>query len=154
EAAAHQLTPTVYTPEGVEAAAKAAAATGVVPFAVHVKVDTGMHRVGVAPDGALTIAEAVGSHPELRLQGLYTHFAVADEPERDHFTGAQLSRLREVVERLASEGIRPDMIHASNSAGTLAHAAARLDLVRCGIAVYGQTPSPALAPLAQDLRPA
>ena len=154
EAAAHRLTPTVYTAEGVDAAAKAAAATGAAPLAVHVKVDTGMHRVGVQPERALPIAEAVVSHPELRLQGLYTHFAVADEPERDDFTGAQLNRLQQVVDRLAEEGIRPELTHASNSAGALAHAEARLDLVRCGIALYGQAPSPALAPLAAELRPA
>lgn len=152
---AHRLTPTVYTPEGVEAAAKAAgAAAGERPYAVHVKVDTGMHRVGVAPDHAVTLCESVVARPELHLGAVYTHFAVADEPDRDDFTRSQLAKLRTVLDQLAAAGIRPDLVHSSNSAGALAHADARLDLVRCGIALYGQAPSPELARLAADLRPA
>ena len=149
---AADLRPTVYTPEGVEAVAKAAAGLPQ-PLAVHVKVDTGMHRVGAAPDDAAALARSVAGRPELHLEGLFTHFAVADEPERSDVTAGQLARLHEVVAVLAAEGIRPDLLHAANSAGLLAHPASRLDLVRCGIALYGLAPSRALEGVA-DLRPA
>ena len=146
------LRPTIYTEEGVEAAAKAAAGLPA-PLPVHVKVDTGMHRVGATPDDAVTLARAVAGCPELHLEGLFTHFAVADEPKRADHTAGQLAGLREVAARLAETGVRPDLLHAANSAGLLAHPDSHLDLVRCGIALYGLAPAPALAGLA-DLRPA
>ena len=157
EVVASDLTPTLYTFEGVESAAKAVAASGRdEPLPVHVKVDTGMHRVGASPDAAPAVVRAVAGHPELQLEGLYTHFAVADEPARDDFTAGQLTQLRQVADRLAESGIRPALLHAANSAGAIAHPAARLDLVRCGIALYGQAPSPELASAATvpALRPA
>ena len=145
------LTPTLYSPGAAEAAAKAAVAAGQRPHSVHVKVDTGMHRVGAPPEEAVALARAVDASPELALEGLWTHFAVADEPERAE-TGTQLRRFGAVVERLAGHGVRPRLLHAANSAGALAHPAARLDLVRCGIALYGYPP--AETPPGLDLRPA
>jgi alanine racemase len=135
------LTPTIYTEAGVSAlVAEVVASRRLDPLPVHVKVDTGMHRVGAAPDEAVRIALAVASHPELRLEGVWTHFAVADEPESPH-TAAQLAQLLVVAERLASVGVQPALLHAANSAGTLYHPAARLDMVRCGVALYGLAPS-------------
>ena len=146
------LTPTLYTPQGVEAAAKAVAAAAAPPLDVHVKVDTGMHRVGASPEGTLAVVRAVADRPELTFGGLWTHFAVADEPANP-FTDRQAARFEEVVARLPS---RPALLHACNSAGALAHPAARHDLVRCGIALYGVAPSPALAAVqpVEGLRPA
>jgi alanine racemase len=103
-----------------------------------------MHRVGAAPCEALAVAKAIAEAPELELQGLFTHLAVADEPD-DPFTARQLRVFDEVRRELAGHGIRPPIVHAANSAGAIAHPAARLDLVRCGIACYGHLPSPALA---------
>src|SRR5436189_73074 len=82
-----------------EAAAKAVAASGTrtMPLPVHVKVDTGMHRVGAAPDVAAAVARAVATRTELELQGLYTHFAVADEPDRDDVTAGQLALFQRVA---------------------------------------------------------
>jgi alanine racemase len=152
DVAAFGLTPTLYTHAGVEAAAKAVAAADGGSLGVHVKVDTGMHRVGAAPAEAVEVALAVRERPELRLDGLWTHFAVADEPAHP-FTAEQGRRFDGVVLRLAAHGLRPPLVHACNSAGTIAHPAARHDLVRCGIALYGVAPSPALEGRA-DLRPA
>ena len=149
---ASDLRPTLYTEEGVEAAAKAASGLPS-PLRVHVKVDTGMHRVGATPDAAVALAQAVAARPELHLEGLFTHFAVADQPERADHTAAQVARLREVAARLDALGVQPDLLHAANSAGLLAHPDARLDLVRCGIALYGLAPAPALEGVV-DLRPA
>ena len=133
----HRLTPTLYTHKGVEAAAGAA---GTTPLSVHVKVDTGMHRVGASPEEAVAIARAVVDAPALELQGFWTHLAVADEPD-DPYTGAQLERFDAARRDLAAAGIEPQIVHAANSAGALAHPAARYDLVRCGIAIYGEPPS-------------
>jgi alanine racemase len=138
------LTPTLYTEQGVEAAAKAVASGGAPPLAVHVKVDTGMHRVGAPPETAVAVARAVADRPELTFGGLWTHFAVADEPGHP-FTGEQAERFDAVVARLAGMGLVAPLVHACNSAGALAHPAARHDLVRCGIALYGVAPSPAMA---------
>ena len=139
------LTPTLYTQPGVEAAAKAVASSaGTSPLTVHVKVDTGMHRVGATGPGALAVVQAVAERPELTFGGLWTHFAVADEPGNP-FTDEQCARFDSVVQRLAALGLRPPIAHAANSAGALAHPGARLDLVRCGIALYGVAPSPAIA---------
>ncbi|MGQ0521496.1 MAG: alanine racemase [Actinomycetota bacterium] len=149
--AAH-LTPTLYTQEGVAAAARAVPA-GRAPVGVHLKVDTGMHRVGADPRDVVAVARAVAGARTLRLDALWTHLAVADEPAQDDFTAGQLRRFEEVRDALASEGLQPDLLHAANSAGALAQPAARYDLVRCGIAVYGHAPGPALAGAAA-LRPA
>lgn len=148
---ASDLRPTIYTEEGVEAAAKAAAGLPS-PLRVHVKVDTGMHRVGATPDAAVALAQQVAGCPELHLEGLFTHFAVADEPGRPE-TARQLAILREVASRLAGLGVRPDLLHAANSAGLLAHPDSHLDLVRCGITLYGLAPATGLDGLA-ELRPA
>jgi len=148
------LTPTVYTPGGVAAAATAAAAgEGGTPLPVHVKVDTGMHRVGASAEVAVKLALTVEERPELSLQGIWTHFAVADDPD-DPFTSVQAGRFAAVLDELAGLGLRPPLAHACNSAGVLTHPAAHLDLVRCGMAVYGVAPSPTLESRAADLRPA
>ena len=115
------------------------------PLAVHLKIDTGMHRVGATAEVIVDLAAAAVARPELTLEGLWTHFAVADEPDGDPFTRGQLDRLLAARETLAAHGIRPPLLHAANSAGAIAHPSARLDLVRCGIALYGLDPSPALA---------
>jgi alanine racemase len=94
----------------------------------------------------------VEERPELRLQGIWTHFAVADDPA-DPFTAVQHDRFKTVLDELAWHGLQPPIVHAGNSAATLAHPGTRHDMVRCGIAVYGVAPSPALEGRA-DLRPA
>jgi len=155
EVVALSLTPTLYTERGVEAAAKAVAAAAAPPLAVHVKVDTGMHRVGASPDEAAAVARAVADRPELTFDGLWTHFAVADEPANP-FTEEQCVRFDAAVDRLAGENLRPRLVHACNSAGALTAPRAHHDLVRCGIALYGVAPSPALAAVqaVAGLRPA
>lgn len=108
---------------------------------VHLKVDTGMHRMGCDPSDAPRLAKAVVG-AGLRLGAVWTHLAVADDPTQVDLTDAQVTRLEEVLEVLDSDGLSPDMVHLSNSAGAIHHQRARRDLVRCGIALYGYAPSP------------
>ena len=129
----------------------AAAAGAQTPVPVHLKIDTGMHRVGAAPADALALAAAIDEAPSLTLASVWTHCAVADEPDNP-FTAEQLSRFEQVVADLDRAGLRPPLLHAANSAAALAHPAGRLDLVRCGIAVYGIAPSAAVSGMA-SLRP-
>jgi alanine racemase len=119
---------------------------------VHLKVDTGMHRVGVAPEDALAVAREIERRPELELEGVFTHCAVADEPDNP-FTDVQLDRFEMVLDQLADAGISPALRHAANSATAIVHPRGRYDLVRAGISVYGIAPAPGLAS-ELDLRPA
>jgi alanine racemase len=150
EALAAGLTPTVYTREGLAGLAAAAEALGR-PAGVHLKVDTGMHRVGLwppsaAPDFARAVLEA-----GLELDGLWTHFAASEEDEDG--TRRQLRTLLEVRDALAQVGIRPGCLHAANSAATIRFAETHLDLVRPGAAVFGLDPGGGIGP-AFGLRPA
>jgi len=139
------LTPVVYTELGIEALAKAVAEVNPgVALPVHLKVDTGMHRVGCAPDEVATLVEVIDGKPELVLDGICTHFAVADEPDRAEST-EQLDQFRRVLHEVDAARGRPRLIHAANSAALLAVPDARFDLVRAGIALYGVAPAPALA---------
>lgn len=135
-ALAHRLTPTLSSDDGLERLA--AASRGSVP--VHLKVDTGMHRVGVwppeeAPGFARRVLDA-----GLEVEGLYTHFARSEEDEAT--TEMQLARFLGVAEGVRSMGASPRLLHAANSGATIRHPASHLDLVRPGIALYGIPPAP------------
>jgi alanine racemase len=106
---------------------------------VHVKLDTGMGRLGTKdPAEARAVADRIGADESLHLVGLMTHFATADEPE-DDFLHAQLGRFRAFVDEVRATHPRV-IAHAANSAATLREPDTHLDLVRCGIAVYGLDP--------------
>lgn len=121
---------------------------------VHVKVDTGMHRLGVPPVEAPALVAALGSVDGLEVTGVFTHFACADDPSPAGVaaTDAQVAVFRDVLARLEDAGSRPPTVHAANSAGLLARDDARFDLVRPGIAVYGLPPGPGVP--VPGLRPA
>ncbi len=144
----HRLTPTVYSPTSVSALVEA----GAHRLGVHVKVDTGMLRVGAAPaavDAVLAAVDAAGS--ALRVAGVFTHLPIADEPD-DEFTARQLEQFDSIV---AALGLDDDvLVHTANSAGALAHPDARRTLVRLGIAMYGVSPGAGVKDLCSDLRPA
>lgn len=119
------------------------------PVAVHLEVDTGMTRGGVAPADALQTATTLAAGPGSRLAGVWTHLAA---PEDDEATGAQMELFRSTIDKLESNGIDPGITHASASGGILA-LRDRLDLVRPGLAYYGLHPG-AGADLPPDVRPA
>jgi alanine racemase len=122
---------------------------------VHVEVDTGMRRLGVAPDEAPALIEKLAASPELELEGVATHYARADEIE-DAPTRAQLEVFSRVLEALAARGVPPGLVHVANSAGLLSAQrwgdwALRGSAVRPGLALYGVTPAPHLVD--PELRP-
>jgi alanine racemase len=118
-----------------------------------VKVDTGMHRVGAAPADVLALVEHVAAcAPAVRLTGLFTHLAVADEPA-DPYTAGQLAAFDRVLAQLPPGRLDGVVTHAANSAGGLAHPDSRRSFVRAGIAVYGVSPGPHVDHLAAGLRP-
>jgi alanine racemase len=146
------LTPTIASTRGAAVIARAAeVADRKVP--VHIKIDTGMHRVGVAPAEALNLARYIQSFGSLTIEGVYTHFAVADEP--NHPANAQqLSLFQNVLAQFTDAGIEMPMVHAANSAAALVNPDARFNMVRLGIAMYGLLPGPGVAEHCEGLIPA
>lgn len=142
----------VYRPETIDALALRAAALRVPSVACHLKVDTGMRRVGCDLAEAVQGARRIIDAPGLVLRGTMTHLACADEPG-DPTTDRQLDRFDGVLAELRGAGIEPGLRHAANSAGAIAHPRSRYDLVRTGIALYGIAPSDTMEGAA-DLRPA
>ncbi|MFK8025743.1 MAG: alanine racemase [Ilumatobacter sp.] len=145
---AHRLTPTVYR----RAFLDALVAESPVGLPVHLKIDTGMQRVGAHPHVAVAMASSIAQRaPALRLAGVYTHLAVADDadPESIEFTDAQL----ETFAKLLGDIPPVPAIHAANSAAALSRPDARLSLVRAGIAIYGVSPGPGVDHLCHELRP-
>ncbi len=147
---AARLTPVVWdleTPRML--AAQARAAGRVVPL--HVKVDTGMRRLGVAPADAPALLRALGELDGLMVEGLLTHFADAESVQGDA-TQRQLAEFERLVAALSEARLRPPLVHAANSAATLTLPRARFDAVRPGLALYGIAPSVGAARAAR-LRP-
>ena len=130
-----RLTPTVHNLTMAQALAHAARAAGRV-LPVHVKVDTGMNRFGLLTDEAVAFTSVVTAIAGLAIEGLYTHFATADVDDLT-VTRQQLTDFLDVVGRLRAAGIAPAVLHAANSAATLALPATHLDQVRVGAALYG-----------------
>jgi alanine racemase len=131
------LTPTVYSEEGLAALAAAAGRLGR-HVGIHIKVDTGMHRVGLWPPTELAAFAGRAQDAGLTVEGIWTHFPSSDSD--DAATLEQLRTFLAAVKPLLAAGVRPHHLHAANSAGLLRHEEAHLDLARPGIAVYGMSP--------------
>ena len=146
-AIAHRLTPTIASDAGLGRLTGLARGA----IAVHVKVDTGMHRIGIwPPASAAGFVERVVA-AGLEVEGLWTHFARSDDDEAT--TIGQFERFRDVVDEVRRVGVEPPLLHAANSGAVLRHPETHLDLVRPGIAIYGIAPAPGVG-ADRDLRPA
>jgi alanine racemase len=132
-AIAAKLALTVYDAEGLSLLKTAATEIG-----VHVKADTGMHRLGAAPEEAVKLAIDVDADAHLRLEGFWTHFADADQDPA--FTRDQLRAFLDARAALIRAGVGNFLSHAANSPGLLRFPEARLDLVRAGLIIYGVRP--------------
>lgn len=142
---------TVATPAGVEALTARSTPAVRQPRRVHLKIDTGMHRMGADPGDLAPVADALARAAAAGaawLEGVWTHLAVADDPA-DEFTAVQLTRFETALAELdrlgALNAAAPILTHAANSAGLLAHPRSHREMVRAGIALYGVAPAPALA---------
>ena len=144
------LTPTLYTGAGLSRMAEAAA-TSAERVRVHVKVDTGMHRVGVYPPADLLAFVQRTIELGLEVEGVFTHLARADDDEPT--TKQQLESFGEQIAALEAVGISPPLIHAANSGATIRHPEAHLSMVRAGLTIYGLAPTEELS-AQRDLQPA
>lgn len=117
----------------------------------HVKIDTGMRRLGLYPRDLVDFMDMVEPSPELELAGIMTHFATADEEDEDFFY-FQLHAFEDVVQTVLTTGLTPTF-HAANSAATIRYSESHFSMVRCGIAIYGLSPFQGDA-AADGLRPA
>jgi alanine racemase len=142
---------TVYAAAHAEIFSKAAQSVKA-PLKVHAKIDTSMGRLGVFPEEGLQFIRQLHRLPGLQVEGVFTHFASADEPYNPS-TGEAVDRFQRLLDQLAADGLRPPLVHAANSAAALYFPRARFDLVRCGISIYGLHPS-ADAPLPAGFRAA
>ncbi len=119
---------------------------------VHLKVDTGMSRLGADVDRAFALLRELHALERVQVEGLFTHFARADEPEVGT-TEQQERAFTSLLDEITSGGMRPPLVHAANSAAALTRPGSRFDMVRPGIALYGLDPSDRV-PLPDGFRPA
>jgi alanine racemase len=144
---AYALTPVISTPDTL-AQVLALAGRGRAPQAVHVKVDTGLSRLGFGPDAALEAACQLQATGAVVVEGLMTHLAVADEDAA--FSELQIERFDACLARLRAAGVQPRHVHVANSAGLL-HLRRNQTLARPGLLLYGLQPRPRTPPV--DVRP-
>lgn len=139
EAVAADVTLSVGDQHAVEQAQAAARRAGR-GIDVHLKVDTGMRRVGVDPDQVEELTGRIVAAPELHLQGVFTHLPISDVDEGDEFTHAQLRLFDETLDRIERIAGPVDLVHSANSGAVLGHDLGRANLVRPGIMTYGSYP--------------
>lgn len=140
------LTPVVYGLHHARAFAEVSAER---PIDVHLKIDTGMGRLGVPMSSLVDFLESMRDYPSIRIVGLMTHFATADEDAA--FVGEQMARFERAEEIVRAHGHQPVVRHAANSAAMFRHPQTRLDWVRPGVSLYGYS---GVAGLRTSLRPA
>lgn len=132
----HHLVPVVYRPDMIEALDRAARDAGVVARA-HLKIDTGMGRLGVRDDNLPEFVDAIRDYRHVHIDGLMSHFASADDPKQQCFTQEQLKRFREAVRALRERGLNPTYEDCANSAATSAYPESWGNMVRPGGILYG-----------------
>ena len=136
------LTPAVHDLEQARGFASATASFGR-PLPVHVKLDTGMGRLGVRPEGVVPLAQILKSARGLEVAGAFTQLASGEDPAVEP-TGRQIAALAAGLAALSEKGIVPATVHVANSGAILAHPEAHADAVRPGLALYGVLPSESL----------
>jgi alanine racemase len=131
-----RLTPVVYRLDMIEALDSAARDAGIIAD-VHVKIDTGMGRLGVRSDDVRAFCDSLSRFQNIRVDGLMTHLAAADDPAQEDFTNDQLKRFQHAITLFREKGFVPAFVHAANSAATFAYPQARGNIVRPGGTLYG-----------------
>lgn len=145
---ANALTPVVYRPEHLQGVSDAAERAGVASVPVHLKIDTGMGRIGVVPDELPEFLDKLVKVPRLELEGVASHFANADLADAE-LTQVQVERFKAALALIRGRGFTPRFRHLANSAGVMDRPDVRdgleLNLVRPGLMLYGVSPAPSLA---------
>ena len=148
----YDITQTVFSPDLLEALSKAALKTGK-RAAIHVKLDTGMNRVGVNPEKeALDFIQLCSQKEGIHLEGVFTHFSTSDERDGE-YTRWQYSRFTGFMEKLKQSGYDVKFCHAANSGAIMQYPDTALNMVRPGIILYGIYPSGEVDPGLIDLKP-
>lgn len=117
---------------------------------VHIKVDTGMNRLGVHPNNLLALVEKIGTLPNLKLEALSTHFSSADD-EDTSITQEQMEVFQKALVELQKMGVRPPLTHLANSSALFRFPESRSQIVRPGLILYGALPSPILQPVVNEI---
>ena len=141
------LEPTVATEESVEVLRSAAERENK-HVDVHLKIETGMNRIGVRPGELASLLRRIAGSRRLRIRSVYTHFATSDRP-RSRFVGDQKARFEAALEMLRREGVEPEHVHAANSGAILRYPETYYTMVRPGILTYGYSPFGEDDPLAK-----
>jgi len=150
EAIGNNITLTVFQPEQVQLLEGAAKQAGRIAK-VHFKVDTGMSRLGAPPEVAFELLQELSKQKNVCLEGIFTHYACADEPKNPG-TEQQEKLFLDLLGEINAIGIKPEIVHAANSAAALTRPSSHFDMVRIGIALYGMHPS-AEVQLPSEFRP-
>jgi alanine racemase len=147
------LTPVVSTREGVSTIAEMVRASETRrQRPVHLGIDTGLHGIGCRAGDAVGLSIEIAQRPELFLEGVCTHFAVADQSAHP-FTRQQLDQFTRVLEEIRANGVEVGLVHVANTVASLTMPHAHFDMIRCGSGIYGIEPASAFAG-APTLRPA
>lgn len=140
----HQLSPVIFSFHSFQALLKALKKypTKVESYPINVKIDTGMHRLGFSPDEVPELIKQLKKHPNLKVEGVFSHLAASDQPEHDDFTKKQISLFKELVAGIEKHITYKFDKHILNSNGALRFPDAQFDMVRLGIGLYGFVADP------------
>lgn len=135
----HQLEPAIYSFEQLDEFITALIYRKISAYPIHLKFDTGMHRLGFAPADKERVLAIVNSQPEVRIQGIYSHLADADNPNQSAFTQKQLAGFDAIVSYFRTHSSDSFLAHVLNSEGSLRYPEYCYDMIRLGISMYGYT---------------
>ena len=145
----HNLSTILCTPSLAEALSKEGEKQGKT-VNLHIKVDTGMNRLGVHPENLLALVEKIGTLPNLKLEALSTHFSSADD-EDTSITQEQMEVFQKALAELQKMGVHPPLTHLANSSALFRFPESRSKIVRPGLILYGALPSPILQPVVNEI---
>jgi alanine racemase len=147
----YRLIPTIFNVQTASQFSKRAVEEGL-KLPIHLKVDTGMGRIGFLPEEFFDAAYRIKLMPGLKIEGLFTHFASADEEDQT-YTKEQLLLFNRIIDHCTEKGLSFPLIHAANSAASIAYPGSRYNLIRYGIALYGCYPADSVIKYQLPLRP-
>jgi alanine racemase len=137
EVVKYDLTPTICSLEAAQSLSKAAQSAGK-KVKIHIKIDTGMGRIGISPYSSFSLIEKIAAMENLKIEGVYTHFPAADNDQ--DFTERQISDFNKILKKLKEANIEVPLKHMVNSTALLKYKQARFNMIRPGLAIYGLAP--------------